>query len=137
MTLPTKESLPRVALDSMNHTHEEEVALVHCLAEALKAPEIDEAVLNRAIDAWVVHTKAHFEAENQLMQEIGFPAYTVHRDEHEKVFAQIQQLISQFRSDNEPELLNHFVCEQWSRWFDTHVRSMDMATAMFAKMQGR
>jgi hypothetical protein len=36
MTLPTKETLPRVALESMNETYEEEIALVHVLAEHLK-----------------------------------------------------------------------------------------------------
>lgn len=137
MTVPTKESLPRVALESMNHTHEEEIALVQLLAEALNESVINIDALNRAVDAWVAHTETHFETENQLMQEIGFPAYNVHRGEHEEVFAQIQQVVSRFRTDNELELLRQFVCELWPSWFDMHVRSMDMATAMFAKMQGR
>lgn len=138
MILPTKETLPRVALESMNETHEEEIALVHILAEQLKKSPLDIKELNVAIDAWLEHTDAHFSTENQLMQDIGFPAYTIHRAEHERVLAQIQFLVNQYRDDNDQvEALKTFICDTWPEWFDMHVRSMDMATAMFAKMQGR
>lgn len=134
--LYSPEKMPRVAREDMNHTHEEEVALVNRIAEAIEAMEQgDNSVdLLPLLDEWLVHTRAHFDSEHAIMEACGFPAYAVHRGEHERVFEILNQVIERYRKQGELAPLKQFVMETWPNWFDNHVNTMDFATAHFANM---
>ncbi len=128
------QQIPQVAVDAMNRTHQEEVALVNALArllqEAEPAPPDTEAV-DRALQEWIEHTRAHFERENRWMEEYGFPAYPVHAQEHARVLEQLQAVASSWQQDRETGPLVEFVFELWPQWFLHHVNTMDSVTARF------
>ena len=130
------EKMPRVARDDMNLTHEEEVALVNRIAEAIDAIEQggDPATLDPLLDEWLEHTRAHFDNEHAIMEACGFPAYAVHRAEHERVFGVLTSVIDRYRNGNDLAPLKQFVTSTWPSWFDNHVNTMDFATAHFANM---
>ena len=127
----TVDAIPQVALDSMNHTHQEEVELINRFAELLVADSPDEGAITTLFDEWLEHTRDHFDRENRLMQEYDFPAYPVHSGEHERVLAQLESLRQEWYQNKQVEPVANFIFVDWPAWFDQHVNSMDMVTAQF------
>lgn len=126
--------LPLVAVDSMNETHREELALINALGGLIRqaeAGEPDVAAIDAALDEWVSHTEAHFGRENELMEKYGFPPYPVHAQEHATVLEEIHRLQAQWHDDRELQPLVDFLFERWPQWFLMHVNSMDTITAQF------
>ncbi len=128
------ERIPQVAVESMNRTHREEVDLVNELGALLRHAvegEMDTAAIDRALDRWLRHTEAHFDRENRLMEEYGFPPFPIHAQEHATVLEELRRLQSQWLADRQLEPLRAFVLERWPQWFLMHVNSMDTITAQF------
>ena len=128
------DEIPRAAVDSMNRTHEEEVELVNALGRLVQeavAGRMDVAAIDRAFEAWINHTEAHFNRENRLMEEYGFPPYPMHAQEHATVLEEIRNLCSRWKETRELEPLREFVLERWPQWFTLHVNTMDTITAQF------
>ena len=131
--------IPQVALASMNQTHREEVELVNRLAQLVSqslSGAADETTLSRQIQRWLGHTRDHFERENALMAAHGFPAYAVHKGEHDRILALLDDLYSAWRDHHRLEPLAEFLFETWHDWFDSHVNTMDRVTAQFISQQG-
>ena len=142
-TILEVETIPRVEIDFMNNTHFEEVEMVKQLGKLITAyqetdshSDTEEQKLSQSLKEWLEHTIAHFERENQLMQETGFPAYEIHSNEHEIALNQMKAGIRFWEQDKEIELIADYVFTHWPEWFNTHVNSMDMMTAKFAIMNG-
>lgn len=118
----------------MNDTHREEVELINrlgtLLEQAMQGQADDTAITNK-LDEWVEHTYQHFDRENQLMEQFGFPAYPMHSGEHQRVLAQIEELQKQWLENKAVEPLADFIFHDWPRWFNLHVNTMDTITAQF------
>ncbi len=131
--------IPLVALPSMNQTHHEEVELVNRLAELVAEGvrgTVDEEAIETQLEAWIGHTRLHFEREAELMRQSGFPAYPVHQGEHDRVLALLDDLQLAWRERRALIPLADFLFAQWPDWFDNHVRTMDSVTASFIQRQG-
>ena len=127
-------AIPELAVESMNATHREEVELVNALGALLASGlrgQVAEADISAKLDAWVQHTRQHFERENQLMQDYGFPALPVHRGEHARMLGIIESQQRQWLESREVAPLAAFVFRQWPDWFNLHVNTMDRVTAAF------
>lgn len=142
-TILSEESMPQVEVDFMNATHSEEVKLVKQLGEAISSyQELDgegtEQVLQitQLVDEWFEHTTAHFERENELMLEVGFPVYTIHYAEHEKALNNMDTVVKHWKQYQDIDELAYYVFELWPEWFEAHVNSMDNVTACFAVANG-
>ncbi len=131
------DDIPRLALGLMNNVHHEEVLMVNRLGELIEAGlagENNAEAISAKADAWLQHTREHFERENTLMREHGFPAYSVHSDEHRRVLAQLEAVCDEWKEQRDLERLSHYVRELWPRWFQQHVETMDAMTAQFLSM---
>ncbi|MES9939691.1 MAG: hemerythrin domain-containing protein [Candidatus Thiodiazotropha sp. 6PLUC2] len=128
------DQIPLVDLEIMNQVHREEVDLINrlggLLLEGLQQISAYEAI-DLCLEEWIVHTREHFERENRLMAEHGFPPYPVHKGEHDQVLALIQGLYEQWLKQRDLDELVKFVFVEWRSWFDGHVKSMDSVTAQF------
>ncbi len=128
------DDIPAIAVGSMNDTHHEEVSLVNTLgALLLQAREgnADEEAIGNALDNWISHTEAHFERENRLMQDHGFPPFPVHAQEHASTLDNLHQLQRQWHENHDLDALGSYVFNTWPQWFQMHVNSMDNVTAQF------
>ena len=133
------EEITQVDIDFMNHTHTEEVSLVNTLGKAVKAYTTNPSIgveISQQLKQWLEHTKAHFTRENTLMQETGFPAYPIHKNEHEIALKRLQTVIDNWENDKDIGYLDDYIFTVWPAWFKGHVDSMDLMTAKFAVMNG-
>ena len=112
-----------------------------CNTRILGHPQTDEdhhqcmallAALNRADNLAFValfqelcrHTEAHFERENRLMAEYGFPALTIHRQEHARLLGELRQMLQRVET-GKLQLCRAYVRESLPAWFNQHIQSMD------------
>ena len=132
------QNIPLVSIDFMNRTHEEEVALVVSIQEIINSFETgsDNAVLSEKLAYWLEHTEGHFQRENELMQETGFPAYPMHSEEHNNALNQMQSVVRAWQENQDIDMLKDYVFVLWPNWFKNHVNTMDTVTAEFALMHG-
>jgi hemerythrin len=133
------ENIPLVVVESMNSTHKEEVELVNGLAAEIVAAQNgseNDLALSQRLQDWVAHTREHFLRENQLMERFGFPAYTMHCGEHDRVLQLIIALHQTWLQQRDVAPLADFILREWSQWFEMHVNSMDRVTAEFLARQG-
>ena len=137
------ETVPLVDIDFMNNTHLEELSIVNQLGEHVSkyqdgedTSEENTSKILELLNKWLEHTIPHFEHENDLMRETGFPAYQVHSEEHKMAIERFKAIISAWTDNKDINLISSFIFEQWPNWFNAHVNSMDMMTAKFAVMNG-
>ena len=129
-------AFPTVAVDFMNHDHATFADLHRRLLDLLDAgaPPVS---IDHALDDLVRHSRVHFADEEQLMRDVGFPAYPVHRGEHERVLAEMAGKIDAWRQDRDLGALSAWMRTEVPEWFVAHIATMDTMTARFAGMQGR
>ncbi len=142
-TILDPETIPKVDIDFMNKTHVEELTIANDLGKHVSAFQdgkdtSDENIktISDLLKKWLDHTIPHFERENQLMLETGFPAYQIHSEEHDIALNRFRTIISAWDDNQDIDLIADFVFTLWPNWFNGHVNSMDMMTAKFAVMNG-
>ncbi len=142
-TILDVENIPLVEVSFMNDTHFEEVGIVKNLSKLVsvyqeKNSHTDDEMtqISQALNGWSDHTILHFKRENELMQKTGFPAYSVHSEEHEIALKKMKTMIQAWKQNQDIELVAEYIFTLWPAWFHQHVNTMDMMTAKFAKING-
>lgn len=124
------EQYPEVAADFMNEEHREFITIVNQLEQSLKQGEFVETELAQLIE----HVKAHFAHEEQEMLASGFPPYTVHKSEHERVIVLFEQQQGHYLEAKDNQSLLIFLTTEVPAWFEQHLNTMDTVTARFISM---
>ncbi len=133
MPLVDVRRLPSVALSFMNDDHHLEGCLLNELADVLeqhRAGGAPAAAVLDALDALLAHTREHFGREEVAMEEAGFPAYPVHKAEHDRVLEELESEARAFRQRHDPARLSAFV-SGLPRWLHQHIQTMDLVTSHF------
>jgi hemerythrin len=128
------DQMPLVELELMNQVHREEIEMINQLASLLidgMKTEPDLEKISQSVAAWIDHTRQHFEGENRMMCEHGFPPYPVHKGEHDQVLLQLERQQAVWLEDFNLQRLADYLFIEWRSWFDQHVNSMDAVTAQF------
>jgi len=83
-TLLRFEEIPKVGIRKIDTEHE---AIVRCVNElhAGMLARVGRAALNERLEKLVSRSEAHFSTEEALMREHGYPDYTKHKLEHERL----------------------------------------------------
>lgn len=119
----------RLGYASMDHTHVEFINLVNQLGTCDK-PDFPD--LFRQL---VRHTEQHFETENELMDDNGFPAIREHKDEHARVLGEMHRFAKQLEKGS-MTMSRAYIRERLPDWFDLHAKTMDSALAAHLKHSG-
>jgi hemerythrin len=125
--------IPQVALSFMNDDHHLEACLLNDLVEVLEQHRGSAAkgVVLERLDALLVHTREHFAREESAMEESGFPAYPVHKAEHDRVLDELQAEARGFQEKGDAARLAAYVSKAVPAWFVQHIQSMDLVTSRF------
>jgi len=126
MALLEKTDTITVGHDLIDNDHAEFISLLNELDTASNADFPD---LFRQL---YEHTEQHFDSENRLMAESGFPAESEHKGEHQRVLAEFKQ----FKTRIDKGLIafgQAFVRERLPSWFKLHIATMDSALVAHIK----
>lgn len=125
MILPWHENF-ELGIASMDQTHREFIDLLNRL----------DSTPNDAFpgyfDELLEHTHAHFETENRLMEESNFLSLREHKDDHDRILAEMMQM-QRFAARGMTQIAKEYVREKLPDWFSTHAASMDTALALHLK----
>ena len=124
--------LPKVVYNEMNEVHNEEVALINGLEPLLRDDDIE--AIEKQLDLIFSHTIDHFQNEQRLMQEVGFPAYIMHKSEHDRVLNEMQMTVMNWRTQKDNKILQTYFFHTIPQWLAIHIASMDTVTAQFICM---
>ncbi len=91
----------------------------------------DDAALSGGLADLRKHMAEHFEREQNLMRETGFPMVMIHRNEHQRVLAWTDSVIIALER-GDTEFVRHFLNVELPQWFVQHAATMDTATANWA-----
>jgi len=125
--------LSKVAFDEMNTVHAEEVEQLSHIETLLDTGAPDTA-LSQALEALFSHTREHFANEERLMREVGFPAYEMHKAEHNRALNEFQLMMMEWRNRNDNRILRDYICTDTPQWLLQHIATMDTVTANFIAM---
>ena len=140
MPLIDKSSICPVEVESMNVIHYEEADILNELDEMLQGHEdgsISTEQLNEKLDEFLQHMTAHFRAEEVQMEAIAFPPYPVHKSEHDRVIAEANDIIANWKQGGELSTLAQYLRVELPEWLDQHIATMDKITAHFFAMAGK
>ncbi len=132
------ERLPQLPVAFMNADHVREARLVNDVEAALDAHRRGEGTLGAVVETLsllAVHTREHFTREETAMREARFPAYPVHKAEHDRVLEGMDAEARAFRDGGDGARLSRYLAEALPAWFANHVRTMDTVTAGFLARQ--
>lgn len=134
--LINKEDLPLVDKASMNETHFDDIDLINKLNDLIEEFENNPSdelfyTLEAHYTKWFEHTIKHFGTEEQMMQEKGFPAYAVHKQEHDNVLSAMKKIHEDLKKTRSAAGVKNFVQNGLVRWLITHIQTMDTVTARF------
>ncbi|HSR72736.1 MAG TPA: bacteriohemerythrin [Kiloniellales bacterium] len=117
----------KVGVPSVDHEHEELIALLNRLHEQLKSREEaagDKETVLRFLGEVHAGIAAHFALEEQIMRECGYDQYADHKADHERLLDEIREIMDRYEAaadtDYEGELSQHL-----RDWFTVHFRTKD------------
>ncbi len=129
-----EKQLPKVAFDGMNKVHSEELKILNELYVAIESNKLDEEV-DKLFQLFLEDVKKHFSFEEELMQKTSFFAYPIHKGDHDRVIAELENLYREWKEKGDREAVKRYLKEEFVPWLLQHIQTMDTATAAYLVQQ--
>ena len=107
---------------SVDQEHELLITQINKLYEQLSLPLDTETIESMLADIQA-DISTHFALEELLMQEAGFAEFEDHKQDHERLLDQIDDMIFHFTED--PESGKELLINRLSNWFSHHFKGFD------------
>ena len=107
---------------SVDQEHKLLITQVNKLYEQLKLP-LDTGTIESMLTDIQVDISTHFALEELLMQEAGFVEFEDHKQDHDCLLDQIDDMI--FHLAEDPEIGRELLINTLSYWFINHLKSFD------------
>jgi len=137
MPLLTIDQVHHIAVDEMQHTHEEEISMlneINALATIYENDKTKHEELENKLDEYIKHVKVHFANEERLMRLYQFPPYQMHKAEHDRVLHELNDVLIRWKQHGEIDAIIVYL-RQSVEWIINHISTMDNMTAMFISQQ--
>ncbi len=125
-----RNDIPLVSRNDMNEVHFEEVEIINVLLKQLDEGA-DFETLSSSFDAVLLHMQEHFSGEENLMQEIRYPTYRLHKSDHDKILNEARYIYMDWRTRKDRERLREYFEEDIAQWLSQHIKAMDTPMADF------
>ncbi len=123
----------KIGEDKIDREHWGLFALIHDLGDKISQGAAETSI-NATIEALAAYVDVHFEHEERLMQETGYPEFDAHKKAHEALDQRVAEFKEALRRSPETfdfEGLMDFL----SNWLSEHILKVDMKFAAFHKEQ--
>lgn len=111
-----------VNIKTIDDQHRELVNILNRLFIAVSRREGDKAIAG-ILDALLCYTRTHFALEERLMQQANYRDYEAHKQEHNKLIAQLDQLCRKHMLEEKPiyfEMMSFL-----KTWLKEHIQGVD------------
>jgi hemerythrin-like metal-binding protein len=124
-----------VGIKHIDHQTREMIARINRLIDALHSGKGAEEV-ESALKFLEAHVIVHFKAQEELMNEQGYPALQSHLSEHNYFRKEITRLRRLFNEGVDPSLLFNSTRKLCITWFMRHIDSVDRSLGRYIKTRG-
>jgi hemerythrin-like metal-binding protein len=83
----------------------------------------------QALEELVDYTRTHFKYEEGLMEQNGYPEFESHRAEHERMIAQVDEVMEAYRQDQDNAMRNAITFLK--DWLVNHINGTDQQYSKF------
>jgi len=122
-----------VNIAELDHQHQRLFRTVAELEYAVRAGRA-EAIIDEVLDKVIEHTIGHFAAEEELMEQHGFPGLAAHRYDHQM----LSQKLATFNLSNlagRPDIASAFLAFLQT-WLRDHILKTDKEYSEFLTARG-
>jgi hemerythrin len=125
------------AVEFMFHDHEEAMRLLDRIVESLASSTGSESPgLRKDLRDFIEHTRAHFNREESLMKDVGYPPLPVHKQEHDQRLEELVSFLDDLDADAVSlDELRELFMGRFLPWYRRHCATMDAATERYVKAQ--
>ena len=124
----------RIGIPSIDHEHEELIALINALHDGLSGDATPEEI-SRFLGEVDAQIAAHFALEEWTMRELGYDQYEDHKADHERLLEQIRDIADAFEAGVYLDY-SSLLAEHLKTWFSEHFRTRDARLHRFAAAHG-
>lgn len=121
--------IPQLPVAFMNEDHGHAAVQIETMKTVLSAYHHSREPLAQACRVFLAHSREHFAREEAAMQASGFPPFHIHKGEHDRVLAWLQNLIEGIDAGLDIAVVTKTVEHEIPAWFVQHIQTMDRATA--------
>lgn len=107
--------------------HKKLVKMVNDFHDAMQQGRGND-VIGKVLNNLVIYTREHFSREEAEMQRIKYSKYLAHKQEHDKLMAQVGELQGSFSSGK--KMLTIQVSSFLKDWLRTHIMQTDKLLAV-------
>ena len=122
-----------IGIESIDNQHRKLVNLINNLQTAIDY-STGELYEREALDALVDYTRTHFKYEEGLMEQNDYPEFESHRAEHERMIAQVDEVMEAYRQDHENAMRNAITFLKG--WLVNHINGTDQKYSKFLVDKG-
>jgi hemerythrin-like metal-binding protein len=119
----------KTGIDSIDAQHEALLESLHGLSCAFEKGQPD-PTLNEMLASIVRRIIKHFQTEETLMKEVGYPTRCEHLNQHCELILQIRTI--QYKQSN-GHPMNTDIATFLASWFEHHIREVDMDYVNFMR----
>lgn len=122
-----------VSIDSIDDDHKKLLTLINNLQTAIYYPT-GEAFERLALQELVDYTKYHFQREEDLMTQHGYPDYDAHKAQHDAMIAKVGEFLQAYEQDRENtvEALSDYL----KTWLIKHIAGTDQQYSPYLRARG-
>jgi len=117
----------KLGLPAIDAEHQDLLAICNEFLEFAQA-DCAPSLLATVLDRMVMRTRAHFVAEERMLDRHGYPDLVVHKAEHDRLLAQADTLRRRFAAENQQDGLRQLTLETaefLQSWLLDHIRTND------------
>lgn len=122
-----------VGIKAVDEDHKKLLSLINQLQTA-STNFTGEEFVRSALDEVVSYTKYHFEREEKMMADNGYPEFEAHKKEHESMVALVVTKVKEFES-NEEQTIDELLAFLKS-WLISHINGTDQKYSGFMHDKG-
>ena len=111
-----------VGVPSVDHEHQELIALINGLGELMEAEGSYDSVI-QSLGEIYAQISAHFALEEKLMRDSHYPLLGEHKDDHEVLLDELLDIIDEVEDDGSYDA--GALSSGLDRWFSEHFQTHD------------
>lgn len=119
-----------VGNDFIDRDHRKLVDMVNALYNALSEGRAND-VMGKVLNNLIVYTKEHFQREEAEMQRIKYAQYISHKQEHDRLIREVEQLRQKFDAGGNLNAVQ--VGSMLGDWLRNHIQKVDVQLASALK----
>lgn len=133
MTLITWNETLSVGVGQFDREHMKMIDMINMLHAAMKEGKGKE-ILARILDDLSNYTRTHFETEEKVLKQNGYPDFENHKKQHDKLVLEVAKIVKNYHNDNKP--LPAHIMQFLVDWLTTHITGEDKKYGPFLNSKG-